>query len=676
MATERLAPDAVLASLNYTTLNLADVDEDPDSPDANYGAWDTNGNTDARFSFPTPSGSPTVGAGLQEFRVLIRRNGATTNTGWSLELFENGASVSVLATGTLTNTTPVVVSGTWNASSLGTATGALVECRMLQTSGGTGGTRSGVEVGAVEWNVTYTAPVTGSATVDAVIRRTQTGSFTANAVIKRTTTMSPSNWRSNGNHNFNTSIRKVDYDGTYWVAVAYANVGFHILSYATDPEQAWTENTSLHASSGAFDLYWVKYANGVWVAVGRNNSDDADVWTTTDPTGTWTQNATSFGGSDLKCVTYAQGTWVAVGNAGIWTATDPTGTWTKNNNSNPFGDPHCVEYANGYWVASGIDTTTPPNGLGEIAYTTDPTTAWTAATWDSSETWPNSGMYSIHYANGYWVVGGYWTDTNKIAVATDPTGTWTNYETAFIDDVDLTDKNGNAGVYSSEGHTWVISGGWDHGTGVKGHIQYGSPPSNWTKARDDGGSLAGIQEGMNLVRVFYAAGRWVACGDSASVPSELSEMFTTREYLASAVIKRTQAGSFTADAVVITGGGTVTGNFTADARADLVGVPVWVEPANEAPIGLTPTFVLTIPQAVGKVWFHLQLDRAATFDSEDLRDLKTSASVTGWEYWDGDSWEPLPSTGLTGGFTQVRYTVSPPLASGTWYRRVRAGTTR
>ena len=156
MATETQSPDAVLDSLNYTTLNVGDIQDDPDSPDGNWGSWDGNGNTDCGVSFPTPSGNPTVGADLQEFRVLIRKSAsAGQDCGWSLELWENGSQVRVLSTGTTSSTTGEVVAGTWNANELGTADGSLVECYCDQTSGGTGGNRRGLEVGAVEWNVEY-----------------------------------------------------------------------------------------------------------------------------------------------------------------------------------------------------------------------------------------------------------------------------------------------------------------------------------------------------------------------------------------------------------------------------------------------------------------------------------------------------------------------------------------
>ena len=100
MATERQPPDGVLDSTNYSTLNVADIDDDPDSPDGAWGTWDGNGNTDCRVSFPTPTGAPTVGVDLQEFRVLIRKSASGgNNPGWTLGLYENGSKIATLATG-------------------------------------------------------------------------------------------------------------------------------------------------------------------------------------------------------------------------------------------------------------------------------------------------------------------------------------------------------------------------------------------------------------------------------------------------------------------------------------------------------------------------------------------------------------------------------------------------
>lgn len=161
MPTEVQYPDAIVSSANYTTLNVADIDDPGWTSTADddnvWGTWDGNGNTDCLVSFPTPSGNPTAGAGLQTLRALVRKNGGGATTTYSLELWEGGALVSVLATGTVTSTSGEVISGTWNATSLGTADGSAVECKVLQTGGGTGGGRAGIEVGAVAWDVTYTA---------------------------------------------------------------------------------------------------------------------------------------------------------------------------------------------------------------------------------------------------------------------------------------------------------------------------------------------------------------------------------------------------------------------------------------------------------------------------------------------------------------------------------------
>jgi hypothetical protein len=159
VAAERLAPDALLDQTNLSG-SVADVDDDPDSPDGSWLVHDGgNGNTICRVSFPSPTGNPTTGSGLQEFRVQIRKNASAGNaTPWSLQLWEGGSQVAELATGTVTTTTGEVVSGTWDASSLSGSDGADVECRLEQTNGGASGSgtnRRRIEVGAVEWNAEY-----------------------------------------------------------------------------------------------------------------------------------------------------------------------------------------------------------------------------------------------------------------------------------------------------------------------------------------------------------------------------------------------------------------------------------------------------------------------------------------------------------------------------------------
>ena len=103
--------------------------------------------------------------------------------------------------------------------------------------------------------------------------------------------------------------------------------------------------------------------------------------------------------------------------------------------------------------------------------------------------------------------------------------------------------------------------------------------------------------------------------------------------------------------------------------------PVWVSPANHAVMGATPTLEFTPAAFTGNEHFNIEMDKVNTFDGGDLRSVKTNYSVTGWQYWDGDSWETFPSAGLPDTYSgnDVRYTVQDGLSVGTWYRRVRQG---
>lgn len=160
----RFAPDAVLVQTNLTGV-LADIQDDPDSPDANWlTATDTSANTELGASYGLPDRPLKTGAGLQEFRVLVRKAGGINDPTVSVELYEAGVFIAnVVASQALTSTTGVVLSGTWDASLLSNPDGSGVEVRVVGTApGGANADRSTVEVGAVEWNATLEA-VLGSA---------------------------------------------------------------------------------------------------------------------------------------------------------------------------------------------------------------------------------------------------------------------------------------------------------------------------------------------------------------------------------------------------------------------------------------------------------------------------------------------------------------------------------
>ncbi len=160
MANETLAPDALLDSTGYTGGSLADIDEDPASPDGAWLTTSSNVSTICHTSFPTPSGSLT---GQQSFRVLLRKTNHSTDPTFVVELYESNALVStVIASTTLSSTTGQVFTGNFDASAVTNM--ANVECRVVGTpGGGNPGNRASVEVGAVAWDVQYSTGQSSSA---------------------------------------------------------------------------------------------------------------------------------------------------------------------------------------------------------------------------------------------------------------------------------------------------------------------------------------------------------------------------------------------------------------------------------------------------------------------------------------------------------------------------------
>jgi hypothetical protein len=136
-------------------------DEDPDVSSVTIAATGNNVNTEYGVDFPTPTGNPTVGADLQEFRAGVEEfdAGQTGTPQARIELWENG---SLVRAGTDTNvSTYAVLAFTWNANELGTADGSLVQCKVIGSkSGGSPGARNTVDIGHIEWNVTYDAGTT------------------------------------------------------------------------------------------------------------------------------------------------------------------------------------------------------------------------------------------------------------------------------------------------------------------------------------------------------------------------------------------------------------------------------------------------------------------------------------------------------------------------------------
>ena len=163
MATETLRPNGELSDSGLVANSETDHDEDPDSVSVTIAATGNNTNTEWGGDFPTPTGNPTVGADLQEFRAGVEEfdSGQTGIPQARIELWENGTLVRA---GTNTNVEAyAVLSFTWNASEIATADGSLVQCKVIGTkTGGAPGARNTVNIGHIEWNVDYTEAGAGS----------------------------------------------------------------------------------------------------------------------------------------------------------------------------------------------------------------------------------------------------------------------------------------------------------------------------------------------------------------------------------------------------------------------------------------------------------------------------------------------------------------------------------
>ena len=131
--------------MSFTNLTGANVPNLDDDPDDDEGDWATAiaspaEDTSLRVGFPTPPTDPRLGAGLQQFQVLLRKDAAGGNDPtYDIELWETGggAPLATLISGaTLSSDTGEVVSATWDASLLGTADDSLVELKVVGNRSG------------------------------------------------------------------------------------------------------------------------------------------------------------------------------------------------------------------------------------------------------------------------------------------------------------------------------------------------------------------------------------------------------------------------------------------------------------------------------------------------------------------------------------------------------------
>ena len=153
MALETLLPDSLLLTDNLTG-GLSAIDTD----DTTWlVATSNNANSVVAVSFPTPTGSPTTGAGLQgctlKYRVTVNASSIT----FDAYLRENGTRLNggaAIDTWTSASTTEVTRQISWDASLLGTADGSLVELEVVAVkSGGAPAARTTGEFQFIDWDV-------------------------------------------------------------------------------------------------------------------------------------------------------------------------------------------------------------------------------------------------------------------------------------------------------------------------------------------------------------------------------------------------------------------------------------------------------------------------------------------------------------------------------------------
>jgi hypothetical protein len=192
--------------------------------------------TSILVSFDTPSSSPTPGADLQAFRVLVRKTD-TANPTVDIALYEAGSFVATLVSATsVTSDTGQTVTATWDAALLSDPTGADVECYVYGHSNGV----SQVEIGAIAWDVTQGFTGSGAGTIAALTgtgtglrshASTGAGTIAAATGAGTGTSEGPQSWVGSGTGTFpalagtGTGLRGAKGSGTGTIAVTGTGTG-------------------------------------------------------------------------------------------------------------------------------------------------------------------------------------------------------------------------------------------------------------------------------------------------------------------------------------------------------------------------------------------------------------------------------------------------------------------
>lgn len=164
MATENLYPDLLITQTNLTG-TVANIDDDPDSPDGNWLVPTSNsGNTVCEVSFPDASGDLNTGTASQQFRIQVGAYGNSVSPdAVSVDLYEGTTLRANLYSVTNTDFATAASGGQvlvldWDAASLSSQAGTTdVRVRITTTADTSPPPQiATLGIGAVEWVCAYT----------------------------------------------------------------------------------------------------------------------------------------------------------------------------------------------------------------------------------------------------------------------------------------------------------------------------------------------------------------------------------------------------------------------------------------------------------------------------------------------------------------------------------------
>ena len=160
MGTETLRPNSEVQDSNLVANDETDHDEDPDVSTDTVNATGNDVQTKWSGGFPTPTGSPKVGADLQEFRAGVEPFdlGQTGTPTARISLLEGGFLVRAGPFVDVTEYT--VLSLTWDAAEIQVPDGSLVQMQVIAVqSGGGASEKNSVNIGHMEWNANVEADI-------------------------------------------------------------------------------------------------------------------------------------------------------------------------------------------------------------------------------------------------------------------------------------------------------------------------------------------------------------------------------------------------------------------------------------------------------------------------------------------------------------------------------------